>query len=223
MCKSKTHIYFVPGLAAGKEIFENITLPSERYETHILEWIIPKKKETLSDYSRRMASKVMQPDSVLIGVSFGGIVAQEMSNYLELKKLIIISSIKTKYEFPKKLRYAKKVKAHKIVPFGRLLNAIDLAKIAVGAKTKRKLDQYQKYLSVRNKEYIDWSVNQLMSWKREQVVEGLVHIHGDKDALFPIKNIGNPIIIKGGTHVMIIHKAKLLSKKLPKIIENKNR
>ena len=219
MGESKTHIYFVPGLAAGKEIFENISLPLDNYETHILEWIIPKKKESLSDYSKRMASKVIHPNPVLIGVSFGGVVAQEMSFFLDIKKLIIISSIKTRFEIPKKLRYANKMKAYKLMPISTLLNASDIAKFAIGSKTKKKLALYQKYLSVRNKKYIDWSIHQIMSWKREQAVDGVVHIHGDKDALFPIKNIKDPIVIKGGTHVMIMHKAKWLSSELPKIIE----
>ena len=42
----KTSVYFIPGLAAGKEIFEYISLPEELYDVHIIEWIIPKKNET---------------------------------------------------------------------------------------------------------------------------------------------------------------------------------
>ncbi len=41
---TKTHLYFVPGFTAGKEIFKNISFPDDRYILHILEWIIPKKK-----------------------------------------------------------------------------------------------------------------------------------------------------------------------------------
>jgi len=66
MIKTKTHIYFVPGLAAGKEIFENISLPSEAYEIHIIEWLIPSKKETIIEYAKRMAAEVKHPNSVLI-------------------------------------------------------------------------------------------------------------------------------------------------------------
>jgi len=65
-----------------------------------------KKKESFSDYAKKMAVNVTEPDSVLAGVSFGGLVAKEMSVFLNLKKLIIIFSIKTKFELPKKLQYA---------------------------------------------------------------------------------------------------------------------
>jgi hypothetical protein len=215
----KTHIYFVPGLAAGKEIFENITFPENNYKTHILEWIIPDKNNTLVDYAKKMAAKITEPNSVLIGVSFGGIVAQEMSFFLNLNKLIIISSIKTKFELPKKLKYANKIGAYRLVPTKALLNASDLTKFAMGPKTQKKLSLYQKYLSVRDKTYLDWAIYQLLSWKREKEVDGVIHIHGDKDIVFPIKNIQDCIVLKGGTHVMIMYKGKWLSSELIRIIE----
>ena len=38
---AKTHIYFMPGLAAGPEIFENIELSPTLYELHFLKWLKP--------------------------------------------------------------------------------------------------------------------------------------------------------------------------------------
>jgi pimeloyl-ACP methyl ester carboxylesterase len=215
----KTQVYFVPGLAAGKEIFQYISLPSDSYETHILEWLIPEKKETLREYSKRMSQLIRHENPVLIGVSFGGMVAQEMSRFLELKKLIIISSIKTRFELPKRLIIAKHTKAYKLMPINTLLKSDYLLKFAIGKKTKRKIFLYQKYLSVKNKTYIEWSISQIMKWDREKPVEGIVHIHGDRDTVFPINNIINPIVVEGGTHVMIMQKAKWLSDELPGIIE----
>ena len=55
MNNKKTHIYFVPGLAADKEIFENISLPENLYTLHIISWLIPSKKETMAQYAKRMA------------------------------------------------------------------------------------------------------------------------------------------------------------------------
>ena len=44
----------------------------------------------------------------------------------------------------------------------------------------------------------------------------LIHIHGEKDEVFPSKHIKNSIEIKNGTHVMILNKAKTISKILEK-------
>ncbi len=219
MNKSKTHIYFVPGLAAGKEIFENISLPAEEYEIHIIEWLIPIKKETLTEYAKRMAAKILVPNTVLIGVSFGGVVAQEMSNFLNLKKLIIISSVKSKRELPGKMRFFKTFPAYRLIPPSFLENTKNMVKYGLGIKSKAKLETYQKYLSVKNTHYLKWAIKQMVGWDRIEEIENVIHIHGDKDPVFPIKKIKNCIIVPGGTHIMLIVKFKWLNDNLPKIIE----
>ena len=95
------HVYLMPGMAANPIIFENIKLPNDQFKIHWLEWIIPKPKETIEQYAKRLANKVHHKNSVLIGVSFGGIIVQEMSKFLTLKKLIVVSSVKNSSELPK--------------------------------------------------------------------------------------------------------------------------
>ena len=222
MSAEKIHVYFVPGLAAGKEIFRNINLPEDQFEMHILEWIIPKNKEKLADYAKRMAARIKHPEPVLIGVSFGGVVAQEMSVFLTLRKLLIISSVKTRKELPKRLRFARNTGAYKLVPTRLVLSAKDLTKFAVGPKTEKRLKLYQDYLHVRDKRYLDWAIREMVCWKRTEVVKNVIHIHGDNDPVFPAKYIDNSEIIIGGTHVMIINKGSEISKKIVTIIEDNN-
>jgi len=219
MFQSKIHVYFVPGLAAGKEIFKHISLPEERYDIHILEWLIPNKKESLQEYAKRFSKRVLHEKAVLIGVSFGGVVVQEMSLFLNLKKLIIISSVKSKFELPKRLQYAKKTKAYKLVPTKLVLSISDLTKFSIGPKSKKRLALYQEYLSVRDKDYLDWAIEQMVCWDREEEVPNVNHIHGGRDAVFPIKNISGYNLIENGTHVMIMYKANTVSSEIVKLIE----
>jgi predicted esterase YcpF (UPF0227 family) len=76
----------VPGLAAGKKIFEYISLPNHLYDVRVLEWISPNKKESIKQYAKRMAALIIEKNIILIGVSFGGVMAQEMSFFLKIKK-----------------------------------------------------------------------------------------------------------------------------------------
>lgn len=71
---------------------------------------------------------------------------------------------------------------------------------------------------MREKVYLDWAIEQMIMWERTEVDAKVVHIHGDMDEVFPIKNIKNCIAIKGGTHIMILSKFKWLNENLPKII-----
>jgi hypothetical protein len=49
-------------------------------------------------------------------------------------------------------------------------------------------------------------------------MKNLVHIHGDKDEIFPYKYINGCITVKGGTHLMIVNRYKWFNKYLPEII-----
>jgi hypothetical protein len=219
MNQPKNQLYFVPGMAAGKEIFENISLPEEKYDIHIIEWIIPEKDETIEQYAKRMAAKVTEPNPILVGVSFGGVMVQEMSAFLDVQKIIIISSIKSKKELPRKMKIVKYIPAYRLIPPSFLENTKNLVKYGLGIKTKSKLELYQKYLSVNNTHYLKWAIKQMVSWNRIEELENIIHIHGDKDPVFPIKKIKNCIIVPGGTHIMLIVKFKWLNDNLPKIIE----
>ena len=218
---SKIHVYFVPGLAASIEIFENIKLPKEQFEMHYLEWILPLHHETIKNYAKRMCEGITQENCVLVGVSFGGIMVQEMSEIIKTKKVIIISSVKSNEEFPPRLKIAGMTKAYKLLPTQLLSNIELLVKYAFGNNiVAKRLKLYEKYLSVRDKKYLDWAIENALIWSQKKADENVIHIHGDADEVFPIKHIQNCIVIKGGTHIMIINKFKWLNENLPKLILN---
>lgn len=215
---TKIPVYTMPGLAASSSIFERIILPDDIFETVLLEWEIPFDKETLPDYAKRIAIKIQHQNPVLIGVSFGGILVQEMAKCIETRKVIIISSVKTNLEFPRRMKVAKTTKAYKLIPTNLLANVESLTKFSFGFKIDQRLKLYEKFLRVRDKRYLDWAVEQVILWERTVADEKVIHIHGDEDDVFPIKNIKNCIVVKGGTHIMILAKYKWLNENLPRII-----
>jgi pimeloyl-ACP methyl ester carboxylesterase len=217
--ETKIPVYFLPGLAANTSIFKNIKLDSDRFEMYFLEWMIPFEEESISDYALRFCSKVNHSNAVLVGVSFGGIIAQEMNLVHNFRKIVIISSVKTRQELPLHLQLAGKTKVYKLMPTSFFAQNIDLlSKYAFGKPIVKRLDLYKQYLSITDKRYLDWAIKQVVSWGQEQSDSNLVHIHGDKDLIFPIENINDSIVVKGGTHIMILNKYKWLNENLPKLI-----
>jgi pimeloyl-ACP methyl ester carboxylesterase len=214
---SKIPVYMMPGLAASSSIFERIVLP-EVFEMVLLEWEIPLDKETLPEYAKRIAQKIQHPNPVLIGVSFGGILVQEMAKFIDTRKVIIISSAKSNLEFPQRMQLAKTTKVYKLLPTNLLTNIESLARFSFGTKIDQRLKLYEKFLCIRDKCYLDWAVEQVVLWERTVADKNVIHIHGDADAIFPIKNIQNCIVVEGGTHIMILNKYKWLNENLPKII-----
>lgn len=215
---TKIPVYFMPGLAASSSIFERIELPKDTFEMHLLEWFLPNKNETLESYAKRMAEKVKHDNAVLIGVSFGGVLVQEMAQFLNLKKLIIVSSVKCNAELPRRLKLAKTTKAYKLLPTGLMQDVELLTKYAFGDVLKKKLKLYEQYLHRREKDYLDWAIEQMVCWDRAEVDAKVIHIQGDADEVFPVKNIKNFINIKGGTHLMILNRFRWFNQNLPKII-----
>lgn len=208
----------MPGLAASSAIFERIELPGEVFEIHLLEWEIPLPQESLSDYAKRIADKITHKMPVLIGVSFGGILVQEIAVHIKARKVIIISSVRSNLEFPRRLKLAKTTKAYKLIPMTLILNLENLAKFSFGEKINQRLKLYEKFLSVRDIGYLEWAVEKVILWDRTEIDESVVHIHGDLDDVFPIKNIKNCIVVKGATHILILSKYKWLNAHLPQII-----
>jgi pimeloyl-ACP methyl ester carboxylesterase len=218
---NKIPVYFMPGLAAGPTIFENIKLPEDQFEMHFLEWILPYEHEKIEEYALRMIQKIKHENPVLIGVSFGGVLVQEMAKIIQTNKVIIISSVKTNKEFPSRFKIARNTKAYKLIPTQLLADIENLVKYAFGDNivTKR-IKLYEKYLSVRDKHYLDWAIETILCWNQKEINEAVIHIHGDEDEVFPIKHIRKCIVVKGGTHIMILNKFKWLNENLPKLIVN---
>lgn len=216
---SKIHVYFMPGMAASPSIFERIQLPSAIFEIHLLEWLLPEKEETIAHYAQRIAKGITHENVILVGVSFGGILVQEMKPFVKPKKVIIISSVKCNSELPRKMKIAKTTKAYKLIPTKFLENIDNLTKFTFGSSIlKQRLKLYEKFLAVRDKTYLDWAIEQIINWERTEIDPEVIHIHGDNDEVFPIKYIKNAIIVKGGTHIMILTKYRWLSDNLPKIM-----
>lgn len=209
MTSSKIHIYFVPGLAASPKIFEYLQLPEDQFELHFLEWIIPSSiDETIYDYSKRMAALVHHPNPVLLGVSFGGIMVQEMSKHLNVRKIILISSVKSKYELPSRFKAIQQTKIYKLFPVNSISNMEDFLKYSFGKIAKKRIKLYREYLSIRDEKYLTWAIYNVLHWQQSIPLQNILHIHGDEDQVFPIKRIKNCISITNGTHVMILYKAK---------------
>ena len=213
----KKHIYFVPGLAANKSIFDYIALTKESFELHFLEWIIPTSiNESIEEYAKRMSAKIEHENIILVGVSFGGIMVQEISKVISCEKIIIISSIKNREELPYRLKLAQKTKAYKLFPSKTVENIDNYDNLFFTDFLKKRSELYKTYLSVRNATYLEWAIHNVLNWQQKETLDNVVHIHGNKDEIFPFKHIQNSIEINNGSHIMILDKAKTISQILEK-------
>jgi len=211
----------MPGMSANPLIFEMIKFPKDIYEVHLLKWIEPILNESIESYASRLSKDIIHYKPVLIGVSFGGLIVQEISKLLEVDKLIIISSVKSNTELPLYMKSAKFLKLYNYFPLKLFDEIFNISKFLKINKIYKKIDLVDKYLSVRDENYLKWAIREILNWKQKKPLEGVIHLHGDKDITFPISLIKNCITIQGGTHALILTKHRWLNKNLTQIIESK--
>ena len=213
------HVYCMPGMAANSKIFEHLRLP-KHFKIHLMDWIVPTTNESLLSYASRLSENVLHKEPVLLGVSFGGIIVQEMSKIISAKKVVIISSVKSYKEFPIHITLGRKSMAYKFFPTQWVNKTEDFISFVFGPTMKKRMKLHKYYLSVRDKKYLDWALHHFFQWDREEPDPNVIHIHGSNDALIPAFQIKNYISVPGGTHALILQKATWLNKHLPEIISS---
>lgn len=211
----KLTVYMMPGLGASSRIFERIQLPEDEFEVVLLEWIEPLPSESLSQYAQRMAKNITAPHAVMLGVSFGGILVQEMAAFKPNAGVIIVSSVKTRDELPHRLRLISQFRLYHLAPIHLVDKMFTLRKWPIPRSLKKRLDLYEIYMNQRSPNYLSWAIRQVVNWSRTEYDPKVIHLHGELDAVFLYKNLKFCINVPGGTHVMILFKYHWFNKHLP--------
>ena len=205
-------VYFISGLGADERVFQFLDLSP--IEHQFIKWNEPRKNESLSNYCTELAEQIdTTKEVILIGISFGGMIAQEISKIVRCKKVVIISSVKTKMEFSWQLKLASKLQIHKIAPlwFLTLSNKLT-ANYYFGTQSKQESKLLHQIIKDTNPKFLVWAIDQIMNWKNDDYPPNLIHIHGTSDKIFPITNIKNVIEIPNGGHFMIVNKASQIER-----------
>lgn len=197
--------------------FKRIKLP-EGYEPIYLDWITPEKDESLSNYARRFASLIKNDDAfILIGLSFGGMLACEIARLRNPMKTIIISSLASSAELPWYFKQAGKIGLHKAVPI-KLMKAGSIFKNLMGANTKEDKAIIINYAKSADPNLVRWSLHAIFNWDHPQRLPGIIHLHGSNDRTLPVKYTHPNYIIKDGGHLMVFNKADEVNKILTEVL-----
>ena len=200
-------IYAFGGLGADRRVFQYLTLKNQLV---VLDWIKPKKDEQLENYAKRMAIEYgidKEAEFIILGVSFGGLVAIEISKLYEAQQTILISSVENRRELSRLIRFIGQIGILKCLPKEIFNPPRKIAHFLFGAEKKELLNAI---LDETDPEFVKWAVNELANWKNETKLENVLKLGGEKDKLLPPKG-ENTVIIKGGGHFMIVDKADRIS------------
>jgi len=209
-------VYFISGLGADKRAFSFLDLSF--CEPVYIEWIKPLPKESLKEYALRLKNQIPEPNPVIIGVSFGGMLATEIAKSDPTAKAIIIASNKTKNEFPKIFLAGKYIPAYKWVPPSLLKKATLLRNKFFGPKGDRQKEVFKEILKDADTDFSKWAIYSILHWDNAEIPANLTHIHGTSDRLLPYRLVKADFAIKGGSHLMVMNQHDDISALLKKLI-----
>lgn len=214
---TKQTIYCISGLGADEKIFANLRL--QGYELKPISWLQPQKGETIHTYAARMAAAIAEDNPIVIGVSFGGMIAIEIARQRTLRKLILVSSIKSASELPRWMRIAGRLRLNRIFPVrsNKFTERIDNHRLGVSNEEEKQM--VRAYRRSGDPVYLKWAINEILNWKNRWTPGNMIHIHGEYDKIFPVKNIKADHVIKGATHFMIYNRAADISDCISKELE----
>jgi pimeloyl-ACP methyl ester carboxylesterase len=193
-------VYFISGLGADKRVFSFLDLSF--CEPVYVDWIEPLKKESLESYALRLRKHIPAKHPIVVGISFGGMLATEMAKADANLKAIIISSNKTADEFPKYLRAGKYFPFYKWMPGKMMKRSAHFIKWVFGKNGKEQKKVYFEIVRDTDPDFVKWAITAILNWKNKEIPKNLIHMHGTADRLLPHRYVKADHLIKGGNHVM---------------------
>ena len=214
------NVYFISGVGADRRIFRNIRLP-EGYHEHHLDWIKPLPRESLQAYAHRLADSIDKREPfILIGLSFGGMLANEIDKLIPAQKVILISSVPSSKQLPPWFKFAGFLNLQNLVPVS-FYKSMSILKRLFTAETAEEKKYLRKAIREADSSFIKWSLNAIVKWRCDSKPKNYVHIQGSRDLILPTVCSGYTHLIKGGGHLMILTQAKeinrIIAEELPKL------
>ena len=221
--KDSNKIYCIPGLGVDSRIFQDLDLNAN---LHFLEWIEPKLGESLKSYAARLVASIpIEESSIWLGLSFGGIIAQELTRILNVEKLILISTMKDTSEKPLLFRLFRYIPLYQLSRGNWRIKSLPYWAPRFGITQSEDIRLLQDMFRKSSDSCRMWAMEKLANWEGTPPDLPCLHIHGDQDKVFPIRRIKNAVKIEGGNHYMVRQRAheinRIINDWLEEVIEEK--
>lgn len=206
--------YILPGIEVDSRIYDLLEIPN--HTKKVIQWVPMDKGDTLSTYAKKLMDQIDDEQAILLGFSYGGAVAIELAQLKSFKHVIVVSAIKSKQELPGWIRFSARISLDKIVPasFYSGSNWLKNKLLGVKSSNKKKLGELQ----LPTKNFHKRALSILLRWKHSHNLENIIHVHGEKDKIIPIRNVKGCHPIKDGGHLFFAYKVRKLNTFLTELL-----
>ncbi len=198
-------LILLPGIGTDARVFavQKMAFP----QLVVPPWLPPRWQESLSEYAARMAEAVNPGGPCYIGgMSFGGMVALEMSRHLPVKACLLISSLRSARELPQWARWLGPG-AWLLPPWTDwVVSATGTVMLrTLGPVLPKPLKQSCSHLSrMYPCPMLPWACRAVVKWKPDpnSWTCPISHLHGDRDRVIPHRRTTPTQIVPDGGHVL---------------------
>ncbi|NOQ75181.1 MAG: alpha/beta hydrolase [Crocinitomix sp.] len=204
------NIYVISGLGADHTVFCKLNLPG--YTLVHVAWVPTVKGESLNGYASRLLPQIKEENPIVLGLSLGGMLAVEVGQLIQTKKVISLSSVTAYSELPFHFKLAGWLRLQKILPIYFFSKGNRFTQWIFGVKQKEDREILNQVFVNLDKDFLYWALNAVLTWKNVEKPQNLQRIHGSSDLILPKrKKVSYNAVIEKGTHLMLLDQAEEVS------------
>jgi pimeloyl-ACP methyl ester carboxylesterase len=170
-------------------------------------WIEPTAGESLASYGRRFAAHLRPTEPIFIGgVSFGGMVAQEVARHVPTRGLVLLATCRSWRGVPAPYRWVAQGGTHlplwAVEPGKRLAMRL---KPLMGLATGQHLAWFDAMLADTDAAFLQWAGGALANWPGVgPLAVPYVQIQGARDLILPARYSSPTHVIPRAGHLVNI-------------------
>jgi len=207
-------LFLLSGLGADKRVFDFLDLSD--YSIHHVDWIMPLPKESMAEYATRLLPQITSHKPVLIGVSFGGMIALEIAKLISVEKVILISSAQSPNAIPSYFKLIPKLRLEKWMRPASLKKPNEIFFWLFGVTSKDHKTLLASIMKDTDEVFLTWAIDAVARWGDSTSSNHVIQIHGTKDRILNVQNAD--YLVNGGGHLMVVTQAREVSDILKKIL-----
>lgn len=217
-------VYCISGLGADHQIFTRLKVPG--FEFRPLAWFAPEDEEGMRAYAVRMRAGITDKNPILLGVSFGGMMAIEISKLIPGATVIIVSSIRERRQMPFWIKASGWSHLYRLVSPRSVRGSLSffagrmprLENHFLGVETVEDARLCREFRQQADPNFIGWAIRRIVHCQNDWLPASFYHIHGGKDGMFPLRRVEATHIVPDGGHLMVFNRAAEVSRLLGLIL-----
>jgi pimeloyl-ACP methyl ester carboxylesterase len=198
-------IYCITGLGADHRFFGKLRITG--YDLIPVPWVKADDADTLPTYAMKMYKAIQEPAPVIIGLSFGGMLATEIKKQVPAATVILVSSAKTIDEIGYDNFLFKAISRMGVIPESWFVTPFPFILDLLGAQTEAEKSEFRQMMASGDPDFVKWCVNSILHWENREVPSGIFHIHGTDDKVIWPTWVHPDVWIEDGSHIMIYNRA----------------